>query len=66
MERALRAHVVLQLEEVQVEEQVPLVEGYKQQYRDIRGEDMTGMKSEVYYFGHMPTPASKIHRPGKK
>tara|TARA_R110000823_G_scaffold47903_20_gene122045 strand:+ start:20297 stop:21223 length:927 start_codon:yes stop_codon:yes gene_type:complete len=47
---------------IPVEVQEPLVEGYKQQYREIRGEDMTGMKREIFYFGHMPTTASKIHR----
>jgi len=43
-------------------EQDQLVEKYKQQYREICGEDLTSVDREFFYFGHMPTEASKIHR----
>ncbi len=39
-----------------------VVEGYKQQYREIRGAELTAVSKELYFFGHMPTLASKIHR----
>ena len=45
------------------------VEEYKQQYREIRGGDLVAVDKDFFYFGHMPTVASKIHRlnklPGK-
>lgn len=47
---------------VSPEVQEELVERYKQQYREIHGEDLKGVSSDVFFFGHMPTEASKIHR----
>lgn len=44
------------------DDQDQLVEKYKQQYREIRGEDLTGVDRELFYFGHMPTEPSKIHK----
>lgn len=39
-----------------------IVETYKQQYREIRGGELTAVSKDLYYFGHMPTLASKIHQ----
>lgn len=44
------------------ETQEELVESYKRQYGEIRGREMTGVTRELFFFGHMPTEASKIHR----
>ena len=50
--------------------QAQIVETYKQQYREIRGAELTAVSKELFFFGHMPTEASKIHRrsnrPGAK
>ncbi len=34
---------------------------YRQQYRDIRGHDNVMSDKELFFLGHMPTQASKIH-----
>jgi hypothetical protein len=39
---------------------------YHRQYREIRGEDLIPSNKNVYYFGHLPTRASKIHRINEK
>jgi hypothetical protein len=48
---------------IPVEKQQPLMERYKQQYREIRGKDLTGVSKELFYFGHMPTRASTLPQP---
>ena len=48
------------------DEQTRRVELYKTQYRDIRGCDLLPTTKDLYYFGNMPTPASKIHRLNKR
>ncbi|TGD74885.1 glycosyltransferase family 2 protein [Mangrovimicrobium sediminis] len=48
------------------DEQARIVKTYEQQYRDIRGDRLTAVSKELFFFGHMPTLASKIHRRNKK
>lgn len=50
---------------VDPETQDKMVETYKQQYREIHGADMTGVARDLFFFGHMPTQASKIHQTNK-
>lgn len=50
---------------VHPEEQSKRVEIYKQQYREIRGSDLKATVKDLYYYGNMPTRASKIHRLNK-
>jgi glycosyltransferase involved in cell wall biosynthesis len=38
------------------------VEKYRQQYQAIHGRDMVQTAADFYYFGHLPTESSKIHR----
>ncbi|MFO7551196.1 MAG: glycosyltransferase family A protein [Haliea sp.] len=51
---------------VHPEEQTRRVETYKQQYREIRGSDLQPTVKDLYYYGNMPTPASKIQRLNRK
>ena len=44
------------------DEQKRRVAVYKDQYRELIGSDLKPIEKELYYFGHMPTFASKIHR----
>ncbi len=44
------------------DEQERRVKLYKDQYRALIGSDLTPVEKELYYFGHMPTVASMIHR----
>jgi|TARA_R110002072_G_scaffold267368_1_gene426362 glycosyltransferase involved in cell wall biosynthesis len=41
------------------------LEKYRQQFAEIRGHGDVITKKKFYYFGHMPTNASKIHRRNK-
>ena len=38
------------------------VQGYHDQYRQIRGKDSAVTDKDLFYLGHQPTPRSKIHR----
>jgi len=38
------------------------VKKYAKQYRDIRGRELAVSDKDVFYFGHLPTEHSKIHR----
>lgn len=38
------------------------VQQYHEQYRRIRGRDCRITDKDIYFFGHLPTPHSKIHR----
>lgn len=51
---------------VHPQKQMERVEIYKQQYREIRGTDLQPTAKDLYYYGNMPTPASKIHRLNKR
>ncbi|GHD31933.1 glycosyltransferase family 2 protein [Halioglobus pacificus] len=44
------------------DEQTRRVDVYKEQYRSIRGEDLKPVNKDFFYYGNMPTPASRIHR----
>jgi glycosyltransferase involved in cell wall biosynthesis len=47
---------------VSPEERDNKVKQYEQQYHDIRGRDLAVSDKDVFYFGHLPTEHSKIHR----
>lgn len=44
------------------DEQQRRVDIYGAQYRELMGTDLEPISKELYYFGHMPTRASQIHR----
>lgn len=44
------------------DEQQRRVDLYKAQYRELKGTDLRPITKELYYFGHMPTMASRIHQ----
>ncbi len=47
---------------VSPDEQQRRVDEYKDQYRELIGTDLKPIEKELYFFGHLPTVASMIHR----